>query len=174
MGLKTCGHSIFVHNSYRKNNHFVGTGIRHITITNCPFRFAFSHQPRRGQLLRQKHRNNFTWNWCASFLRFSDSSKQSQSVSLIYKLAWLAGTLKSEENLVKTSCKVAPVIKVAHIFWWRHDNRKQLASACDLWCDVSCDIPYSSIGPSMKTTKIGTPWNLSYPQYSRWFCLYSF
>ena len=41
--------------------------IRHIAITNCPFRFAFSHLPRCGQLLRQKDRKNFTWNSCASF-----------------------------------------------------------------------------------------------------------
>ena len=34
--------------------------IRYITITNCPFSFAFSHLPRCGQLLRQKHRHNFT------------------------------------------------------------------------------------------------------------------
>ena len=25
---------------------------------------------------------------------------------------------------------------------WRHDNRKQSASAREHWCDVSCDIPY--------------------------------
>ena len=49
-------------------------------------------------------------------LRFSDSSKPSQSVSLIYKLAWLVGIRKSEENLLKTSCKTDPVTKVAHIF----------------------------------------------------------
>ena len=36
------------------------------------------------------------------FLRFSDSSKQSQSLSLIYELAWLAEIRKSEENLLKT------------------------------------------------------------------------
>ena len=35
------------------------------------------------------------------------------------------------------------MIKVAHIFWWRHDNRKQSASAREHWCEVSCDIPYS-------------------------------
>ena len=35
--------------------------IRHIAITICPFRFAFSHLPRYGQLVRQKHRKNFTW-----------------------------------------------------------------------------------------------------------------
>ena len=50
------------------------------------------------------------------FLRFSDSINQSQSVSLIYEFALLAGFRKSEENLLKTSCKVVPVIKVAHIF----------------------------------------------------------
>ena len=50
------------------------------------------------------------------YLRFSDYSKPSQSISLIYELAWLAGIRKSEENLLKTSCKVAPVTKVAHIF----------------------------------------------------------
>ena len=85
------------------------------------------------------------------FLRFSDSSKPSQSVLLIYELGWLAGFHKSKENLLKTSCMVVPVTKVAHIFW-RHDNRKQLANACKHWCDVSCDIPYwpeklSSIWP---------------------------
>ena len=78
------------------------------------------------------------------FLRFSDSSKPSQSVSLIYELAWLAGIGKSKENLLKTSCKVAPVTKVAHIFWWRHNNRKQSASARERWYDVSCDISYWS------------------------------
>ena len=45
------------------------------------------------------------------FLRFSDSSKPSQSVLLIYKMTWLAGIRKSDENLLK-SCKVAPVTKV--------------------------------------------------------------
>ena len=50
------------------------------------------------------------------FLRFSDSSKQSQSVSLIYECAWLARFRKSEENLLKISRKVVPVTKVAHIF----------------------------------------------------------
>ena len=49
---------------------------------------------------------------------FSDSSKPSQSVSLINQLlvAQLAGIGKSGENLLKTPCKVAPVTKVAHIF----------------------------------------------------------
>ena len=50
------------------------------------------------------------------FIRFSASNRSSQSVALIYELAWLAGIRKSEENLPKTSCKVALVIKVAHIF----------------------------------------------------------
>ena len=45
------------------------------------------------------------------FLRFSDSSKPSQSVLLIYKMAWLAEIRKSDENVLK-SCKVAPVTKV--------------------------------------------------------------
>ena len=43
------------------------------------------------------------------FLRFSNSSKPSESISLIYELALLAGIRKSEENLLKTSCKVDPV-----------------------------------------------------------------
>ena len=76
------------------------------------------------------------------FLRFSDSSKPWQSVSLIYEFVWLAEFRKFEENLLKTSLKVVPVIKLAHIFWWRHDNRKQSASAREHWCDVSCYIPY--------------------------------
>ena len=78
------------------------------------------------------------------FPRFLDSSKPSQSLSLIYKLAWLSGIRESEENLLETSCKVAPVTKVVHIFWWSHNNRKQLASGHEHWCDISCDIPIGS------------------------------
>ena len=51
------------------------------------------------------------------FLSFSYSSKPSQSVWLIYEMTWLAEIRKSGENLLKTSCKVAPVTKVANIFW---------------------------------------------------------
>ena len=51
------------------------------------------------------------------FLDFrSDSSKPGQSVSLIYELAGLAVIRKSEDNLLKISCKIAPVTKVARIF----------------------------------------------------------
>ena len=50
------------------------------------------------------------------FLRFSDSINPSRSVSLIYEFVLLAGFRKSEDNLLKTSCKVVPVIKVALIF----------------------------------------------------------
>ena len=52
---------------------------------------------------------------CKFFYRFSDSSKPSQSVLLIYELAWLAGIHKSDENfnLLKTPCKVAHVTEVA-------------------------------------------------------------
>ena len=52
-------------------------------------------------------------------------------------MACLAGIRKSDENLLKTSCKIAPVTKVAHIFWWRHDNRKQSAIAREHWCDIT-------------------------------------
>ena len=116
--------------------------IQNIAITNCLFRFPFSHLPRCRQLLRLKDRKNFTGNLCARF-RFSDSNKPSQSVLLIYKFVWHAGFCKSKENLLKTSRKVVPVINVAHIFWWCHDNGKQSASAREHWCDFSCDIPYS-------------------------------
>ena len=34
------------------------------------------------------------------------------------------------------------MIKVARIFWWRHDNGKQSASVREHWCDVTCDILY--------------------------------
>ena len=120
--------------------------IRHIAITNCLFRFAFSHLPRYGKLLRQKHRNNFTWNLCASFSSIFRFQQAKPIRVLIYELAWLAGIGKSKENLLKT----APVTKVARIFWWRYDNRKQSASACERWCDVSCDISYCLItkGPT--------------------------
>ena len=61
--------------------------IRHIAITNCPFRFAFSHLPKCGQLLRQKGRKTLHEICVQGFLKFSDSNKPSQSVSLIYELA---------------------------------------------------------------------------------------
>ena len=41
-------------------------------------------------------------------LWFVDINKPSQSVSLIYELALLAGIRKFEKNLLKTSCKAAP------------------------------------------------------------------
>ena len=78
------------------------------------------------------------------FLILSDSSKSSQSVLLTYESVLLAGIRKSEENLLKTLCKVAALTKVAHIVWWRRDNKKKSASAREHWCDVSWDIPYLS------------------------------
>ena len=57
--------------------------IGHMAITNCPFNL-----PRCGQLLQQKHRNNFTF---LCVVRFTDSNRPSQSVSLIYELVWHAG-----------------------------------------------------------------------------------
>ena len=57
------------------------------------------------------------------FLRISDSNKPSQSVSLIYELAKLGEIGKSQENLLKTSCYVAPVINVAHIFMTSRQSR---------------------------------------------------
>ena len=68
--------------------------------------------------------DNFCVKRTEAILHETDSSKPTQSVSLIYELDWLADICKFEENLVKTSCKVATVSKVAKIFWWRHDNRK--------------------------------------------------
>ena len=60
--------------------------IRRVAITNCPFRFAFSHLPGCGQLLRQKDRKKTLYEICVQdFLRFSDSNKPSQPVSLIYE-----------------------------------------------------------------------------------------
>ena len=88
-------------------------------------------------------------------LRFSYPNKPSQSESL----AWLAVIRKSEENLLKMSCKTAPVTKVVHIFWWRHDNRKQSAShfsALENWRDVSCDIPYyKRVIPYVRLSSVG-------------------
>ena len=52
---------------------------------------------------------------CKFFLDFPIPASQAQSV-LIYEFVWLAGFRKSEENLLKTSWKVVPVIKVANIF----------------------------------------------------------
>ena len=50
--------------------------------------FAFSHLPRCGKLLRQKDRKKLYMKYCVQgFLRFSDSNKPRQSVSLIYELA---------------------------------------------------------------------------------------
>ena len=51
--------------------------ICHITITNCPFRFAFSHLPRCGQLFATKEHAETTLQViCVQvFLRFSNSSK---------------------------------------------------------------------------------------------------
>ena len=51
-----------------------GQSIRHIAAANSPFRFAFSHPPKCWQLLRPKHRTNFTGNFCACFSFIRPSS----------------------------------------------------------------------------------------------------
>ena len=108
------------------------------------------------------------------FLRFSDTSKPSQPVSLVSELVWLAGIRKSDKNLLKTLCKVAPVTKVAHIFWWRHDNRKQSASAREHWCDVTFNIPYS--GRNGKWFLYNRVWYcMFWFLYNRvWYCMFIF
>ena len=88
---------------------------RHIAITNLPFRFAFSH-PHVDNFCDKSIKTTLHDIFVQVFLRFFDSSKPSQSVSLIYELAWLAGIRISEKKLLKTSCKVAPMTKVAHLF----------------------------------------------------------
>ena len=51
--------------------------IRHIAITNCPFRFAFSHLPRCGQLLRQKAQKQLYIQFvCKFFLDFPIPASQ--------------------------------------------------------------------------------------------------
>ena len=81
------------------------TLIRHIAITNCPFRFAFSHLPTcRCWHFCDMSTETTLYEICVQvFLRYSNSSKTSQSVSLIY--AWLSGIGISGKNMLKTSCK---------------------------------------------------------------------
>ena len=85
-----------------------------VNIVKTPYRsyefsvhICFSHKPRWGQLLRQKHRNNFTWIYVQFFFFFC-SSKQSQSVSLIYELARVAVILKSWKNWLKLHVRTCP------------------------------------------------------------------
>ena len=124
--------------------------IRHIAITICTFRFAFSHRPRCGQLLRQKHRNNFTWNLSASFskiFRFQQA-KPIHIVNLRMWLAcwipWIRGKLADQNYMKSCSCDQScpHILMTSRQLRWRHNNRKQSASAREHWCDVSCDIPY--------------------------------
>ena len=89
--------------------------IRHIAFTNCPFRYLVTYLD-LGNFCDKSPEISLLKIYVQVFLRFSDSSKPSQSVSLIYELALFAGIRKSEENLLKTSCEVASVTKVAHIF----------------------------------------------------------
>ena len=93
------------------------SSIRHIAITNSPFRFAFSHLPRCWQLCDKSTETTLYKISEQVFLRFSDSSKPSQSVLLIYESSWVGGLRKSDENLLENSCKFAPVAKVAHILF---------------------------------------------------------
>ena len=57
----------------------------------------------------------FVWKF---FLDFLITANQANPYLLLTN--WLglleSVNLKSEENLLKTSCKIAPVIKIAHIF----------------------------------------------------------
>ena len=68
--------------------------IRHIAITNCPFGFEFSHQSclDLGNIC-DKSTETTLHEICEQvffFFRFSNSSKPSQSISLIYKGATMS------------------------------------------------------------------------------------
>ena len=131
----------------KRSKHRMPCAIHHIAITNCPFRFAFSHLPNVGNFCDQSTGAALHVVFVQVFLRSSNSSTANQSVMqswLVYGLNWLAGIRKSKENLHKKFIyrKVASVTKVAHILWWRNDNRKQYARVCEHWCKVGCDIQY--------------------------------
>ena len=76
--------------------------IRHIAITNCPFRFAFSHLPRCGQLLRQKHRQLYMKFVCNFFLDFLIPASQANPC---HSFTNCLGLLESV-NLRKTCSKL--------------------------------------------------------------------
>ena len=77
--------------------------IRHIAITNCPFRFAFSHLPRCGQLLRQKDRKKLYMKFvCKAFLDFPIPTSQTY---LFREFKNLLSLLESV-NLGKTCSKL--------------------------------------------------------------------
>ena len=75
--------------------------IRHITITNCPFRFAFSHLYLDvGNFFDKSTETTLHEVFVQVFLKFSDFRKPSQFITLIYEFTWLAGIDKSEENSI--------------------------------------------------------------------------
>ena len=77
--------------------------IRHIAITNCPFRFAFSHLPKCGQLLRQKGRKKLYMKFvCKVFLDFPVQTSQANLYR--YFTNWLS--LLESVNLRKTCSKL--------------------------------------------------------------------
>ena len=78
--------------------------------------------------------------------------KPSQSVSLIYELAWLDGILKYEENLLKTSCKAAPVTKVAQCTYFDDvttiENNQQVRVNIDATLVVIFRIKWGPYSPT--------------------------
>ena len=114
--------------------------ISQLQIVRSCLHWVNSHLPRCGQLF-DKSTETTLHVICKQFLRFSDSSKPSSSVCLIYEFAWLAGIRKSEENLLKTSCKVAPGTKSCpHILMtWR---QSKTIGKCP-WTLVRCQLQYS-------------------------------
>ena len=118
------------------------------SITNRLFRFAFSHLSRCEQLSWQKHKKQLYM--CKFFLRvrFPDSSKPSQFISLIHELTWLAGNPEIWGKLAKIfmsgcSCDQS----CPHILM-----TSRSASARGRWCEVSCDILYYLWRHTEKTT----------------------
>ena len=75
--------------------------IQHIAITNCPFRLHLVIYLDVGNFCDKSTETTLHEICVKVFLRFSYSSKPSQSVSYIYELAWFAGICKSEKNLLK-------------------------------------------------------------------------
>ena len=72
------------------------------------------------------------------FLRFSDSSKPSLSILMIYELAWLLESVNLRKTCSKLHVKLLLWPNCPHIL----KTSWQSASAGEYWCDISWGIPY--------------------------------
>ena len=80
-----------------------------MAITNCRFKYAFTHQSQCVQLLRLKHRSDFTWSLWESFTEIFRFQQAKLIRKLIMVKLWIGLACCHSENLRKLAQKLGKI-----------------------------------------------------------------